>query len=238
MTNRSSIQIRRFLSRAELEAALEERLRLAITRPGGAVAGAAGARGAVAVMLSGGSTPLPAYRSVAARPPRPAAGLKILFSDDRYVPSTENASNYHQSLALIEALALPESSVLRVRTELPLEKAAEDYEQRLDALLGEDTHFTLGLLGLGADGHTASLFNSADIDRARGRRAIPVNRPDGMQAVSVTPDVLDWFDDLVFIVAGADKHNAVQSLLNGDTTIAATLAVAGRTQTQLWLAGA
>jgi 6-phosphogluconolactonase/glucosamine-6-phosphate isomerase/deaminase len=54
----------------------------------------------------------------------------------------------------------------------------------------------------------------------------------------VTPDVLDWFDDLVFIVAGADKHNAVQSLLNGDTTIAATLAVAGRTQTQLWLAGA
>jgi 6-phosphogluconolactonase/glucosamine-6-phosphate isomerase/deaminase len=160
MTNRSSIQIRRFLSRAELEAALEERLRLAITRPGGAVAGAAGARGAVAVMLSGGSTPLPAYRSVAARPPRPAAGLKILFSDDRYVPSTENASNYHQSLALIEALALPESSVLRVRTELPLEKAAEDYEQRLDALLGEDTHFTLGLLGLGADGHTASLFNS------------------------------------------------------------------------------
>jgi len=57
-----------------------------------------------------------------------------------------------------------------------------------------------------------------------------------MQAVSVTPDVLQRFEELVFIVAGADKHNAVQSLLNGDTTIAATLAIANRAQTQLWLA--
>jgi len=188
-------------------------------------------------MLSGGSTPLPAYRSLAARAPQAAAGLKVLFSDDRYVPSTADASNFHQSLPLIEALALPESSVLRVRTELSLEKAAEDYEQRLDALLRDGTRFTLGLLGLGADGHTASLFNAGDIQRARGHRAIPVDRPDGMQAVSVTPEVLRRFDDLVFVVAGADKHKAVQALLNGDTTIAATLAIADRAQTQVWLAG-
>jgi 6-phosphogluconolactonase len=225
MTNPDPIQIRRFLSRAELESALEERLRAALTQAPGAI------------MLSGGNTPLPAYRSIAARAPTPAAGLKVLFSDDRYVPSTADASNFHQSLPLIEALALPASSVLRVRTELPLEKAAADYEQRLDALLRDGTRFTLGLLGLGADGHTASLFNAEDIQRARGHRAIPVNRPDGMQAVSVTPDVLRRFADLVFIVAGADKHNAVQSLLNGDTTIAATLAIADRAQTQVWLAG-
>jgi len=233
MTNPPAIQIRRFLSRAELESALEERLRAAIT----AGATAAGTGAPVAIMLSGGSTPLPAYRSLAARAPQPAAGLKILFSDDRYVPSTADASNFHQSLPLIEALALPESSVLRVRTELPLERAAEDYEQRLDALLRDGTRFALGLLGLGADGHTASLFDAGDIQRARGHRAIPVNRPDGMQAVSVTPEVLQRFEDLVFIVAGADKHNAVQSLLNGDTRIAATLAIADRGQTQLWLAG-
>jgi 6-phosphogluconolactonase len=239
-----SIQIRRFPSRAELETALEERLREAITQ-GGAPAGArasvgpqaaSGTQTRVAVMLSGGSTPLPAYRSLAARTPKPAAGLRVLFSDDRYVPSSEEASNFHQTLPLIEALALPENSVLRVRTELPLEKAAEDYERRLDVLRREGGRVSFGLLGLGADGHTASLFNAEDIQRARGRRAVAVNRPDGMQAVSVSPEVLGWFDELVFIVAGADKHNAVQSLLNGDTTIAATLAIAGRAQTQLWLA--
>jgi len=160
MTNRPAIQIRRFLSRAQLEAALEERLRTAIAEESGLPnAPATGPRAPVAIMLSGGSTPLPAYRSLAARPPKPAAGLKILFCDDRYVPSTAEASNFHQSLALIEALALSEPSVLRVRTELPLEKAAEDYESRLDGLLSEGTRFGLGLLGLGADGHTASLFN-------------------------------------------------------------------------------
>ena len=231
MTDTSSIDVRRFGSRAELQAALVERLAQALADPRGPP-DAAGA----AIMLSGGTTPIPAYRELAARSPAAAPGLRLLFSDDRYVPSAANASNFHQSLPLITALRLPEDSVLRVRTELPLELAADDYERRIDALVSAGVRFSFGLLGLGADGHTASLFNDGDIRKASGQRAIAVDRPDRMQAVSVTPEVIGRFEDLVFVVAGADKHDAVQALLKGDPRIAATRAIASRKQTQLWLA--
>lgn len=222
------IAVRRFASLAELNAALIDRLYRAITT--------AAARGGAAIMLSGGKTPMAAYRELASRSPQPAPNLSVLFSDERYVPSTSEASNYQQTLPLINALALPESSVLRVRTELPLEAAAGEYEKRLDALLLAGVSFPLGLLGLGADGHTASLFAAGDIARSRGHRAIPVDRPDGMQAVSVTPEVLALFTDLLFIVAGTDKHAAVQSLINRDPSIAAYRAVESRALTHLWLA--
>ncbi len=225
MSMASRIEARRFATKADLQAALIERLAAAIQGPRD-----------TAVMLSGGNTPLPAYRELGSRNPRPTPGLRVLFSDDRYVPSTATASNYQQILPLLTALQLPDDSILRVRTELPLEEAATDFEKRLDTLVRSKVSFGLGLLGLGADGHTASLFGAADIERSKGRRAIAVNRPDGMQAVSVTPDVLTWFDELIFIVAGADKHNAVQSLLSGDDRIAATRAIAGREHSEVWTA--
>src|SRR5256886_2591758 len=189
---------RRFASRAALDAALEQRLRQAI-----------GAAGASAIMLSGGTTPLPAYRALA-RGPLPHDRLHVLFSDDRYVPSEADASNYHQARALLDALALPASSVARVHTELPLAEAAADYERQLAALLNSGVRIGLGLLGLGADGHTASLFGAADLERARGHLAIAVQRPDGMSAVSVTPELLAHVEDPLFVVAGGGKHDAIQ----------------------------
>jgi 6-phosphogluconolactonase len=221
------IAVRRFGSLAELNIALIQRLERAITTA---------ARGGAAIMLSGGKTPMPAYRELASRSPQPAPDLSVLFCDERYVPSTSEASNYHQSLPLINALALPESSVLRVRTELPLDAAATDYEKRIDALLLAGVTFPLGLLGLGSDGHTASLFTADDIARSRGHRAIPVNRPDDLQAVSVTPEVLAHFTELIFIVAGRDKHTAVQGLINHDPSLTAYRAMESRAQTDLWLA--
>src|ERR1700728_4673125 len=147
-----TLHTRRFVSRTELDAALVERL-------GRAVADDSGRD--IAVMLSGGRTPIPAYRELAARGPEHNERLHVLFSDDRYVPSSSDASNYHQTCELLNALALPEDSLLRVRTELPLEAAAQDYERKLAALLKSGVAIKLGLLGLGPDGHTASLFEPA-----------------------------------------------------------------------------
>ena len=109
---------------AEIPGDLEERLAQALATSG-----------ASAVMLSGGETPLPAYRALASRPPRHDAALHVLFSDERYVPSDSDASNYHRARPLLEALALPPQQLLRVCTELPLEQAAQGYERALDRLL-------------------------------------------------------------------------------------------------------
>jgi len=218
---------RRFASAAELESALAARLARALTAPGAAVP---------AVMLSGGRTPLPAYRALAA-PPHLArnAAVRILFSDDRYVPSDSPASNYHQAQPLLEALRLAPQAVLRVRTELAFEEAARDYERQLRSLLDAGGGIGLGLLGLGADGHTASLFGRADLERARGRLALAVQRPDGMSAVSVTPDLLAHVAEPVFVVAGADKREIVGRLLAADPELTAWRAVAGCPRVQLWV---
>ncbi|HUI59473.1 MAG TPA: 6-phosphogluconolactonase [Steroidobacteraceae bacterium] len=223
----TTIQSRRFATAAELDAALIERLERAISGP-------AAAR--TALMLAGGRTPLPAYRELARRSPHPAAGLHLLFSDDRYVPATSASSNYFQSRPLLDALALPEGGVLRVRTELPLEQAADDYEQQLGRMLRSGVRIGVGLLGLGADGHTASLFDSRHLEQARGRLAIAVQRPDAMQAVSVTPDLLSQVAEPLFLVAGPDKHAIVEAFLRSDSTLTARRAIAGCPQAEIWIA--
>jgi len=204
----TTLDVRRFDSRAALDAALEERLRAAI-----AVSGPS------AIMLSGGRTPLPAYRGLAARALPHDERLCVLFSDDRYVPADSEASNYHQSRPLLDALALRPQTLLRVRTELPLEQAAQEYERTLENLLKSGVRITLGLLGLGADGHTASLFSAAD----------------GMSAVSVTPQLLAQVEDLLFVVAGGGKQEAVRALEACDPNLTAWRAVQGRAAAQLWL---
>ena len=219
----TTLTTRRFPSRAALDAALAQRLGQALC-----------ANGASAIMLAGGTTPLPAYRALA-RGPLPHDRLHILFSDERYVPSDSDASNYHQSRPLLDALALPATAVARVRTELPLDEAAADYERQLAALLNSGVRIGLGLLGLGADGHTASLFGAADLERARGHLAIAVHRPDGMSAVSVTPDFLSQVEEPVFVVAGSGKRDAIQALAAQDARSTAWRAVQGCARVELWM---
>lgn len=220
----TTLTTRHFAIRASLDGALEERLRRAIA-----------ASGATAIMLSGGSTPLPAYRQLAHGPLPHDDRLHVLFSDERYVPADSPASNYHQCRPLLDALALPGESLLRVRTELPLDEAAADYEQRLTALLSGGVRIGLGMLGLGDNGHTASLFTAADIARGRGRYAIPVQRPDGMAAVSVTAELLATVREPLFVVAGGGKQEAIAALERQDMSLVAWRAVQGCPQVELWV---
>ena len=219
----TTLTTRLFGSRAELDAALAERLGRAIRAPGTA-----------ALMLAGGTTPMPAYRALARQPLEHDERLHVLFSDDRYVPADSTASNFHQSRTLIDALGLPPESLLRVRTEVPLADAAADYERALTTLLSSGIHIGLGLLGLGADGHTASLFSLQDLERARGRYALAVQRPDGMAGVSVTPELLATVREPVFVVAGPEKEPAVRALRAQDPALVAWRAVQGCADVELW----
>jgi 6-phosphogluconolactonase len=219
----TTLTTRRFDTRGALDAALEERLRRAIAAPG-----------ASAIMLSGGTTPLPAYRALGAQPLPHAEGLHVLFSDERYVPRDSEASNYRQSRPLLDALALAPGRLLRVRTELPLDAAAADYEERLAALLSSGVQIGLGLLGLGADGHTASLFAADDLARGRGHYAIAVHRPDGMSAVSVTPELLARISEPLFVVAGGGKQQALSAFLAEDPSLIAWRAVGSCPAIEVW----
>ena len=221
----TSLKLLRFADRAQLQSAVEQRLQQVLVTP---------TADAPAIMLSGGTTPIPAYLELAKRGLTPAPGLTLLFSDDRYVPSDSDQSNYHQTRPLFTSLGLREDQVLRIRTELPLADATADSERRLTVLLAEGRHITLGLLGLGADGHTASLFSTADLQRAHEKLAVSVHRPDGRDAVSVTPTVLERVEQLIFVVAGADKRAALGALLRRATDLTAWQAVRGCQAVEVW----
>lgn len=187
-----------------------------------------------AVMLAGGSTPLAAYAQLAEHPPVAADSLHLLWSDDRHVPAESPRSNYGNLRPLLQALALPPGRVLRVHGELPLADAARRYDQDLATFLGRGGKIPLGLLGLGADGHTASLFTAEDVRSCAGTWAIPVHRPDGLDGISVTAALLKKVERLVFVVTGPEKRPMAGALLRQPPSIAAGLAVAGHRGVEIW----
>ena len=192
-----------------------------------------------AVMLTGGRTPLGVYRRIAAGPPVADDGLHVLISDERYVPPPSPENNYSHLTPMIRSLGIAESRVMRVVTEgLTLTESADCYHEQLRAYLDDRGRVTLGILGLGADGHLASLFTPQDIERGSGRCAIPVRRTSGPDRVSVTRDFLLHVDKIVFLVTGSDKRDIVDRLRNTPADVVAGQALAGMADVEVWFAAA
>src|SRR5690606_24873847 len=103
-----------------------------------------------------------------------------------------------------------------------------------DAFIEAGGAFPLAFLGLGTDGHTASLFSREDLDRAAGRWASPTPRPTPPDRVTVTPATLARVDRIVFLVAGRDKDAVTQQLLDSPTSVIAGQAVEGARHVEVW----
>lgn len=189
-----------------------------------------------AVMLTGGGTPLGIYKRIENAPPSADDKLHLLVSDERHVPLESSDNNFAKMRPMVGALRIDDSRVIRVHTSLPLNASADRYHQELASFLDRGGRVTLGILGLGADGHAASLFSPHDVARGKDRYAIAVPRDVGPDRVSVTRDLLLKVEKLVFLVAGPEKTVAVQELLKSPTSIAAGQAVEGHADVELWWA--
>lgn len=162
------------------------------------------------VALSGGSTPRPAYEAAARLAPD-WSRVGVWWADERCVPPDDPQSNYRLvRQSLLDRLTTGAAAVHRVRGELPPEEAADGYEAELD-----DVVFDLVLLGIGADGHTASLFpNDPAVDELR-RRAVAVPRAD-VDRVTLTIPVLNAAETVVFLVSGDEKAPAAARAFAGE----------------------
>ncbi len=218
-----TIRARCWASADELAAALSDELAKAAALPATS-----------AIMLAGGTTPLAAYARLTVQPPSIDPGLNILFSDDRHVPPDSPQSNFGQVRPMLEAWRLTDERILRVHGDDPLPQAALRYDRDLAHFVGNGGKIGLGLLGLGADGHTASLFSERHIAEAQDRWAIPVQRPDGLNGISVTPRLLREVKRLLFVVSGTGKRAMAERLLKEPSTIPAGLAVSGHPAVELW----
>ena len=223
----SKIEQRRFDSAASLNEAVASLLKHHLERD---------LAESTAVMLSGGKTPLAAYRILSGMACVISPGARIFLSDERLVPDSSPDSNFGNMRFVPGALGMEENQFLRVKTDLAPEQAARAYNAALRSLVNGGASLSLGLLGLGADGHTASLFSSGDLDRARGRYAIAVSGPDGLRRVSVTPDFLAKIHQVVFVVSGADKRGVADKLSSDPGSVIAGRAVAAVKMKEIWYA--
>ncbi len=172
------------------------------------------ARGRCTVALAGGSTPRPVYRTLATQHAHdvPWAAVEVFFGDERCVPPDHPESNFAMAeAALLRHAPIPRSQVHRLEGEHPSpEAAAQAYEAILPAQLD------LLLLGMGPDGHTASLFPHAPaLDEVR-RRVVPAESPVPPRCrLTITPPVIREARQIAVLVTGAAKAPAVQRALEG-----------------------
>jgi 6-phosphogluconolactonase len=180
------------------------------------------ASGRFCLALAGGSTPRPVYEHLAepALAPRiPWAKTHVFWGDERAVPPDDPASNYRMAAsALLERVPLSKTHVQRIRGEDPAEQAALGYEQTLRAHFQEPLRvsFDLALLGVGTDGHVASLFPGTAAVRESVRWVLPNQSPvPPEQRITLTPVVLNRSAHVLFLVSGPEKAEPVARILEG-----------------------
>ncbi|MFT7465477.1 MAG: 6-phosphogluconolactonase [Pseudohongiellaceae bacterium] len=177
------------------------------------------------LLLSGGGTPQPVHARLA-ESKLPWSAITVGFADERAVPPDDPASNYAQ--AWQQLLRHVPAQVLRMQGELPPAEAARAYEAVLPKAID------LGLLGLGIDGHTASLF-AGDPALDEPRLAVATSRAPVAphERITLTLPGLARAERLVFLVAGAEKAQALAAIAAGQDLPAGR--VRSRHGEPLWL---
>lgn len=181
-----------------------------------AAARATAARGEFRLALSGGSSPAATYRELATRPVD-WARVRVWFSDERCVPPDDPASNHGRARdALLAHVPIASEHVHRMPGELPPADGAARYEAALRAAWADSDHtFDLCLLGLGADGHCASLFPGSPALDERERWVVPATAPPGAEPrarLTLTFPCIAASTEVLFLVAGADKAPVLRAL--------------------------
>jgi 5-dehydro-2-deoxygluconokinase len=184
------------------------------------------ARGRFLLALAGGSTPRRLYELLS-KPPFVDridwSRTHVFWGDERCVASDHPESNYRMTRdALLDRVPIPDENVHRMRGEDDPERAAEAYERLLHEFFGPNEglpprSFDEVLLGMGADGHTASLFPGTPplIEGRRWVMAQHVEQPRPMWRITLTPVVLNAAADVSFLVAGAAKAQRLWEVLEG-----------------------
>jgi len=180
------------------------------------------------VALSGGSTPKILYSLLANEEPwrsnLPWERIHFFWGDERHVPPSDPDSNYRMTYeAMLSKAPVPASNVHRIKGEEPdAQTAAAEYEQELRSFFHlqskEYPRFDLILLGMGPDGHTASLFPGTDALKEH-EQLVVANWVEKFNAyrITLTLPVLNNAANVIFLVSGAEKAEVLRAILKGDS---------------------
>lgn len=177
--------------------------------------------GVFRVVLAGGSTPRPVYEALAARHAEiDWSHVHLFWGDERCVPPDHPDSNYHMAhAALIEHVPIPTANVHRMEGERDPVQAAAAYETLLRKEFSDQRipHFDLILLGMGDDGHTASLFPGTPAVHESQKWVVGhyIEKLNTWR-LTLTPAALNAAAHLIFVVSGANKADMLVNVLRYD----------------------
>ncbi len=195
---------------------------------------------AFSLVLAGGNTPRALYRLLAKeyRQQIDWGRVHLFWGDERYVPHDHPASNFRMTYeTLIAPLNIPPEKIHPMPTDVtnPYDAACL-YEQELRTFFGGIPRFDLVLLGMGADGHTASLFPGAATLKERERWVAVGEAPvEPRVRLTLTLPVLNAAQAVYFLVTGADKAETVRRVLMEDTPLPAALVLPEQGELVWWL---
>ena len=177
-------------------------------------------RGRFSVALSGGNTPRTVYSLLASEHKElPWDRIHVFFGDERHVPPDHPDSNFRMaSESLLSKVPIPERNVHRIHAELDAEAAAAEYDQQLVNFFHLSNQgwprFDLIFLGIGEDGHTASLFPGSKALSEESRR-VAANWVEKFKTfrITLTFPVLNHAAEVVFLVSGASKAQIISEIL-------------------------
>ena len=172
------------------------------------------------VALAGGRTPVTLYERLSA-PTSPikvdVSRIRFTLTDERAVPPDHEDSNYGLAYrTFFEPLKVPVENVLRFHGEKPIERATAKAHRELLVWAQRVPLFDLVILGLGADGHVASLFPAPEWPDFGARLVASTVDPHGRPRITLTPEALRSSRRTMFLVSGASKAPAVRDTLTAD----------------------
>jgi 6-phosphogluconolactonase len=185
---------------------------------------------AASLALAGGTTPRAAYEYLAKIPGIDWSKVSVYFGDERAVPPTHPDSNFAMAkAALFDRVPIPASNVHRIAAEdADQDAAARAYEALLPARI------SVLVLGIGEDGHTASLFPGSPALNERVRRVLPVIGPKPPpRRLSITPPVIEAAEQCIVIANGSGKAEPVRRALKEPLDVQST--PSGLAREGLWL---
>lgn len=180
--------------------------------------------GRFTVALSGGSTPKAMFGLLADEPYRSAidwANVYIFWGDERCVPPDHEESNYRMTNeTLLSKVPLPPENIFRLYGEDAPARAAQRYGAQLQQFFQTDSlpQFDLVFLGMGADGHTASLFPGTTALQADAEVAVVENYVEKLKTyrLTLTAATINQAHTIIFLVGGADKAVTLRAVLQGE----------------------
>lgn len=170
------------------------------------------------LVLTGGSTAKKIYPALAVAASSSLTELEILFSDERCVPPDHPESNFNMATSLLFEGAVPER-LHRMRGEDPPEQAAAAYSAAVAGPV--ERGLDLMLLGMGADAHIGAMFPGSPVLAEGERLCRAVDRPDGMQGLTLTPPAISGAKKILLLVTGEAKAATIARVVHGSEPVEA-----------------